>query len=39
MPQTNVNTLTISKITGRLANENTPEEFKISTLALNKDIP
>lgn len=30
-----VKTVTISKITGRLANENTPDEFKKETLTYN----
>lgn len=38
MPKQSVKSVTISKITGRLANENTPEEFKVSTLAYNSNI-
>jgi hypothetical protein len=30
-----VKPVTISKITGRLANANTPDEFKVETLAYN----
>ena len=38
MPKADVKSVTISKITGRLANENTPEEFKVTTLAYNSNI-
>ena len=31
--------VTISKVTWRLANENTPEEYKVTTTAFNADIP
>jgi membrane peptidoglycan carboxypeptidase len=39
MTKVDVKSVNISKITGRLANENTPEEFKVSTLAYNSNIP
>jgi membrane peptidoglycan carboxypeptidase len=39
MPKVDVKSVTISKITGRLANDNTPEEFKVTTLAYNANIP
>ena len=38
MPKSDVKSVTISKITGRLANANTPEEFKVSTLTYNTNI-
>jgi len=38
MPKVDVKSVTISKVTGRLANENTPEEFKVTTLAYNSNI-
>ena len=31
--------VTISKITGRLANENTPEEYKVKTVGFNTALP
>jgi hypothetical protein len=39
MSKVDVKSVTISKVTGRLANDSTPAEYRISTLAYNSNIP
>jgi penicillin-binding protein 1A len=39
MSKIDVKSVTISKVTWRLANDNTPVEYKVSTLAYNSNIP
>jgi hypothetical protein len=39
MSKIDIKPVMISKVTGKLANNNTPEEFRVSTFGYNIDIP